>query len=202
MATRTALCLPFLVLSLSLPSRSVPTTLDEARPSFCNETEYGEPNLASCSALLYGGPDEAFRGIENLDFSDHAFLSSFAANEKDFTAEQWKNRVYLPMFWENSEFPSSKAQRQPQQQRPPLEPQSSHTQPQVGCKVALILRGDDPREFYKYDTGYFQTVASDTKKLIDKCLGPSRRSGVTQSGGRGPAGKAPSSPGDPFPDET
>ena len=102
MTARFALRL-LLLWTLSLPSLSAPT-VDEARPAVCNVTAYGTPNLDSCFTLLYGGPDEAFQGINNLDLKDHAFLPFLGAQQKDFTAEQWESKFYLPVVWENCEL--------------------------------------------------------------------------------------------------
>ncbi|KAL6716256.1 hypothetical protein ACLMJK_005822 [Lecanora helva] len=73
----------------------------EAHPPVCDIVEYGEPDASSCLTLLNGGEDEAFSGIKNMDFRDHAFLPLWAAGEKDFTTEQWRHRFYLPVKWEN-----------------------------------------------------------------------------------------------------
>lgn len=75
----------------------------EAQKPVCNSSEYGQPNLASCFALLYGGKGDPFSGITNLDYRDHAFLLPYFGQAKDFTPEQWSNKFYMPVIWEDRE---------------------------------------------------------------------------------------------------
>ena len=67
----------------------------------CDRDTYGFPHYSACVSLLYGDGRGRSRGIFGIDNKDHAFFLPYFAGSGPFTIAQWRNRIELPLVWEN-----------------------------------------------------------------------------------------------------
>ena len=73
----------------------------EINEDYCDRAIYGQPDYTSCMSVLYGRGARRGASIYNIDNDEHGFLLPYFGGDGQFTVDQWRHRVYLPMVWHN-----------------------------------------------------------------------------------------------------
>lgn len=129
---------------------------------YCDRTVYGRPTYVSCIALLYGDPTHGAAGIFNIDNDEHGFLLPYFGRTGQFTIDQWRHRVTLPVVWEKG---TSKRPTRLFVRRSYL----ADILYEDGCNIALLVK-ISPVGGPTTDSGSWAEIARRGKALLDYCL--------------------------------
>ena len=141
---------------------SIQLSIGDLPPFTCSREDYGSPEYNACKHLLfYGTPDVP--GIFNIDLMEHAFYLPYFASASQFTENQWRHRIALPIIW------ATKRDFCLTSQHLGVGGQRANICVIDSCKIALLV-STTPSGAFTVDSGWWSNIAMRGQAVLDHCL--------------------------------